>query len=116
LFQQLLRSESAPELLRVEAARRLAQFASPKQMERLVENWSNFGSREAWVKIGNFLFSRLAEQKNSELALEVARRLASEELLSPVATRVFAGFSSDSKTGERKPASVKAKVHMGDDE
>lgn len=121
-FARLLGSETAPELLRIEAARRWVKFASPEQMEKLVGAWTDFNSREGWVKIGNLLFSRLAEQDNPELALKVARGLAKDVALSPVAVRILAGFNSYEKSG-RAPASVKAKEQikqlldaMGDDE
>lgn len=104
LFVQLLKSSSAPEILRVEAARRLSQFASPSQMDDLIEEWSEYGPRESWVKIGHFLFSRLAEQKNSSLAMKVAQRLAAEDVLSPLAVKILAGWDSQ-KEPERRPAS-----------
>jgi len=123
LFAQLLQSESAPELLKVEAVRRWVKFASPNQMDKLVDSWLEFSSREGWVKIGNMLFARLAEQRNAEQALKVARRLANDEVLSPVAVRILAGFNSDGKGPDRQPAQVKAKEQikqlldsMGDDE
>lgn len=113
LFSQLLKSESAPELLRVEAARRWVEIASPAQMNDVVKSWLEFDSREGWVKIGNMLFSRLAEQKNAELALKVAQRLAADESLSPLAIRILAGITSDAETaGERQPASSKAKEQI----
>lgn len=113
LFAQLLRSEKAPELLRVEAARRWVALASPSQMQEVVESWLTFDSREGWVKIGNMLFSRLAEQKNAELALRVAQRLAADESLSPLAVKILAGITNDpDAVGERRPASNKAKEQI----
>ncbi len=110
-FSQLLASPTAPELLRVEAARRWLAVAPPSRMNEVVETWQSFESREGWVKIGNFLFTRLAEQKNAELALKVAQRLAADESLSPVAIKILAGFTLDAKrdSTERLPASSKVK-------
>ncbi len=122
LFGKLFKSETAPELLRVEAVRRWIKFASPIQMEKLVDSWLDFSSREGWVKIGNILFARLAEQKNPEMALKVARRLANDEVLSPMALKILAGFTDPRET-DRQPAAHKAKEQIkqlldsvGDDE
>ncbi len=122
LFGKLLKSETAPDLLKVEAVRRWVKFASPIQMEKLVDSWTDFSSREGWVKIGNLLFARLAEQKNPELALKVARHLANDEVLSPVAVKILAGFT-EPKAVDRQPAAVKVKEQikqllesMGDEE
>ncbi|MGE4133453.1 MAG: RDD family protein [Bdellovibrionales bacterium] len=104
LFSELLRSNSAPEPLRIEAARRWVQFATPKQMARIVKEWDEFQSREGWVKIGNILFSRLAEQNNSKLALSVAKRLAQDESLSPIAMRILSGLGNGTQEMERRPA------------
>jgi uncharacterized RDD family membrane protein YckC/tetratricopeptide (TPR) repeat protein len=112
MFKELLKSDTAPELLRVEAVRRWVQFATPAQMEGLAESWTEHSSREGWVKIGNLLFERLAEQRNAELALRVARRLASDEVLSPVAVKILAGFDATNRSGDRRPAQVKAKEQI----
>lgn len=113
LFAKLLGSSTAPEMLRVEAARRWVSMASPAKMNDVVESWLKFESREGWVKIGNFLFNRLAEQRNSELALKVAQRLAADESLSPVAVKILAGLTNDNdKEDVRRPASAKSKEQI----
>lgn len=114
MFSQLLHSSTAPELLRVEAARRWVTIATPAQMEDVIDSWLNYESREGYVKIGNLLFSRLAEQHNADLALKVAQKLAADESLSPVAVKILAGIAAPDTAGkaERRPASVKTKEQI----
>ncbi|MGE0529039.1 MAG: RDD family protein [Bdellovibrionales bacterium] len=103
LFAKVIASTSAPDLLKVESARRWIQFATPRQMERLVELWRDLESKEAWVKTGNLLFARLAEQNNSKLALIVARHLLTRESLSPRALETLTALV-ETRSMERKPA------------
>ncbi len=110
LFAKLMGSEQAPDLLRIEAARRWVSFAPRAQMERVVESWMKFKPREAWVKIGNFLFERLAETKNSELAIKVATQLAEDESLSPLAAKFLASLSEGERETVRRPAQAKEPV------
>jgi len=104
LFSQLILSPDAPELLKVEAARRWALFADRKQVLELFDQWRDIPSREAWVKTGNILFRRFAELGNHELALKVARHLMTNEALSPQAMAVFSDMSDKAKASKRRPA------------
>lgn len=108
LFVQVIQAKETPDILRVEATRRLAKFASAKQMEMVVDLWSEFESRDAWVKAGNILFARLAEQNNAELALKVGRHLMNSKALSPASLNTLA-VMTEPPVNARQPAS--AKVH-----
>lgn len=83
LFSELIMSPEAPDLLKVEAARRWAQIADLAQLETMIDQWNDLASREVWVKQGNFLFKRLAELQQPKLALRVANYLVKGESLSP---------------------------------
>lgn len=109
LFARVVGSSSAPDILRIEATRRWIRFANPQQMNRMVDLWHQFDNREVWVKAGNLLLSRLAEQKNFEQALNVARNLLTWQSLSPQASAVLGGLNLESgkQTPVRKPASPK---------
>ena len=107
LFARVVDAPEAPELVRLDAIRRLAQLATPRQMDRVLRMWSSFESRESWVKAGNMLFSQLAEQKNADLALKVARHLTSHESLSPKSKSILLSMATTAGSEERKPASVK---------
>lgn len=107
LFSQLILSPDAPDLLKVEAARRWALFADQRQGQDLFEQWRDLPSREAWVKTGNILFKRFAELGNHELALRVAQYLVNTGSLSPHAVAVFSGMKKDSAKNKRIPASNK---------
>lgn len=105
LFSQILDDENSPEVLRIESARRLAKFATPQQMEQMVKSWFDLEPREAWVKTGNILFKRLAEQNNLKLALKVGQNLMNAQALSPQALEQLSSLV-DSSVGPRAPASV----------
>jgi hypothetical protein len=105
LFAKVIEDAQAPDALRVEATRRLAQFATPKQMENVVGLWARFDSKEAWVRAGNLLFNRLVEQRNSRLALKVAHHLMNWQSLSPKGMTLLASLT-DSSINRRMPASV----------
>src|SRR5690606_23262067 len=68
IFAKVIGEESTADILRIEAARRWLQFANQAHLNRLVLLWSDLKSREAWVKTGNILFTRLVEQNHGELA------------------------------------------------
>jgi uncharacterized RDD family membrane protein YckC len=108
LFSQLIMSPEAPELLKVEAARRWAQFADMPQLEDMIEQWRDLSSREVWVKEGNILFKRLAELHQPKLALKVANYLVQGESLSPQAIAAL-GSMVDAPQTVRTPASAKGK-------
>jgi hypothetical protein len=108
LFSQLIMSPEAPELLKVEAARRWAQFADLPQLEDMIEQWRDLSSREVWVKEGNILFKRLAELHQAKLALKVANYLVQGESLSPQAIAALGSMVDASQTA-RTPASAKGK-------
>lgn len=109
LFSQLILSPDAPELLKVEAARRWAQFADRKQTEELFQQWRDIPSKEAWVKTGNFLFKRYTEMGDHKLALKVARYLMNDQALAPQALAALANMQESKDTGKRAPASIKRK-------
>jgi hypothetical protein len=111
LYSKVIAAGSTPELLRVEATRRLLQFASPRQLENVVQQWTEFESKEAWVKAGNFLFNRLAEQKNPEMALRVARHLMNSRSLSPKGMSALTAMVENGPGGavDRKPANIKVR-------
>lgn len=109
LFSQLLFSSDAPEILKVEAARRWASFANREQIEDLFEQWRVMDSKETWVKTGNFIFRRMTETGNNDLALKVARYLLNSESLSPQALAVLTGMVDEKTKAERMPASVKVR-------
>jgi len=107
LYAEVINSNSAPEMLRVEAVRRLAQFASRQQLAAVVEMWRGFESKESWVKTGNVLFTRFAEKKDRDWAMRVARSLMNSESLSPQAVARLTDFSREPKAA-RQPASTKS--------
>jgi hypothetical protein len=82
LFMKVVNSPDSPELLRVEAARRVMKFATPGQMKQLVARWNGLESREAWVRMGKMLLHHLGEQR-SELATAVSRELLSAQAMAP---------------------------------
>lgn len=108
LFSRLLLSPDTPDILKVESARRWAQFADQAQLQDLFEQWRVLDSKETWVKTGNILFQRLAELKDQRLALKVARHLIKSEALSPQAMATLSRMVEDPKVGPqlRSPANV----------
>lgn len=112
LFTKLIRDENTPEPLRIEAARRFLQFANVHQVDAMVETWRGFESRESWVKLGNILFARLAETKNSDLALKVARHLMNGEALSPRGLGALQAMIDVGGSAERRPASAKVREQV----
>jgi uncharacterized RDD family membrane protein YckC len=109
LFSQLLFSSEAPEILKIEAARRWASFANREQIEDLFEQWRVIDSKETWVKSGNFIFRRMTETGNHDLALKVARYLLNSESLSPQALAVLTGMVEQKSKPGRMPAAVKVR-------
>lgn len=105
LYSQLIMSPEAPELLKIEAARRWAQVANVKQLEEMIAQWKDLSSREVWVKEGHILFERLTEMKQPQLALQVANDLVQGESLSPQATAMVANLV-DTSVSSRAPASM----------
>ena len=108
LFARVIASKSTPDLLRVEAIRRWSQFATRDQMKHLLSLWHELPTKEAWVKSGNMILSRLVEQKNSTAALKVARNLMSGQSLSPASVKVLGGIAEPAAS-ERRPASIQVK-------
>lgn len=104
LFSQLIMSPEAPELLKVEAARRWSQIADLAQLEDMIEQWNDLASRELWVKEGNILFKRLAEINQPKLALKVANYLVKGESLSPQSVASL-GALAEAPEVSRSPAS-----------
>lgn len=111
LYSEVITSNSTPELLRVEALRRVSQFATRQELTSLVEMWRGFESKEAWIKGGNLLFTRLVEKKDNENAMHVARHLMNSEALSPNSVAQLTGIMQNSPS-ERKPASVRPQEEM----
>lgn len=107
LYKQLIMSPEAPDLLKIEAARRWAQFAEGKQIQDLFEQWRDLSSREAWVKTGNILFKRVADLGQHEMAVRVAQYLAKAGSLSPQGMQTYMALSTDVQNVNRLPASVK---------
>lgn len=107
LFSQLMFAPDAPDILKVEAARRWSKFANRAQSEDLFEQWRVIESKEAWVKTGNFLFRRMTEAGHHDLALRVARYLLNSESLSPQALVALSSIVEKEAEPERKPANVK---------
>jgi uncharacterized RDD family membrane protein YckC len=114
LFSEILLSPDSPDLLKIEAARRLAQFADRPQIEELFDYWRALESKEAWVKTGNILFKRLAELQYDRLALKVARSLMNGEAMSPQAFAVLSDMIDSPPENIRQPASVKNKDNLKD--
>lgn len=104
LYAQVIASPSTPDLLRVESIRRLSQFADHAQMAKLVDMWSDFDSREAWIKAGNFLLAHSMKRHDPETAMRVARHLMTQEALSP--TSITALEEMDKDHSLRKPAAA----------
>jgi len=111
LFADVVNSNTTPELLRVEALRRVAQFATTPQLHALVESWRGFESKDSWIKGGNLLFARLMEKKDRDSALRVARYLMNAEGLSPNSVAQLTGLMTNEK-GDRMPASVRPKENI----
>ncbi len=109
LFTEVIANEETPDILRVEATRRLVRFATTAQMEKAVEVWRDFDSREAWVQAGNILFARLVEQSNEALALRVGRYLSRAQALSPEASEIMNAMADIIEDGGRMPASANSK-------
>jgi hypothetical protein len=109
LFADVINSNSAPELLRVEALRRVALFANQTQMSRLVDMWKTFESKESWIKSGNLLLTRLLEKDDKENAVRVARDLMNSESLSPASLAQLNDMNRDFNA-MRQPASARSKV------
>lgn len=109
LFSQLMFAPDAPDILKIEAARRWSKFANRAQIEDLFEQWRVIESKEAWVKSGNFLFKRMTEAGHHDLALRVARYLLNSESMSPQALVALSGIVEEKSGSGRKPASVKLK-------
>lgn len=109
LFSSLILSPEAPDLLKVEAARRWSKSVDRKQIADLAEQWRDMPSREAWVKTGNILVKRAGEMGNSELAQKIARYLLNSDSLSPQAVAVLAGLppAKAGKAPDRQPAESK---------
>jgi uncharacterized RDD family membrane protein YckC len=83
LFADLMDSDSASDLLRVEALRRALAFADHQQLAVVAKLWQRIENKEAWNRAGNMLFERLKEKGESDQALRVARELLNAEALSP---------------------------------
>lgn len=112
LYSQLVLSSEAPDLLKIEAARRWAQLADRRAIGDVFEQWRDLPSKEVWIKTGNLLFKRLAELESHELALKVARYLLNSESLSPQALAVLSDMADHSTQAERRPANVKVKEQV----
>lgn len=111
LYAKVIQMESTPDLLRIEAARRWMQFASASQLEHLTELWTQFQSKETWMKTGNLLFNRLAESRHSDLSLRVARHLMNSGALSPKGMAQLSAMVEKAPS-ERKPASLKVREQV----
>ncbi|MGZ3721981.1 MAG: RDD family protein [Bdellovibrionales bacterium] len=111
LFTDVITSNSTPELLRIEAVRRVSQFASRQQMAHVVDMWKTFESKDSWIKSGNLLFTRLTQKKDKENAMRVARDLMNAESLSPAALAQLTDMAHAPEQ-DRKPASVHAKEEI----
>jgi uncharacterized RDD family membrane protein YckC len=109
LLSSLLEYPATPDILKIEAVRRLSMFASSRQIEGAVEAWTSFESKEAWVKAGNFLFNQLVEQRNSDMAIEVARHLMQVRSLSPRGMTLLSSMM-EKGPANRQPASQKDPV------
>lgn len=107
LYTRIIASDSAPEILKIESVRRLAEFATPNQMDGLIARWQELTSRETWVKSGNILLNGLIRNNKNDVALRVAHGLMSNESLSPRALSFLAGLERVSET--RRPASQESK-------
>lgn len=113
LYAEVINSNSTPEVLRVEAVRRLAQFASRQQLASVVEMWRGFESKESWIKAGNLLLTRFSEKKDRDWMMRMARHLMTSEALSPKAVAILTDISHEPQ--QRKPASAappKEDIHM----
>ncbi len=105
LFSQIIMSPDAPDILKVEAARRWSQIADLAQLEDMIAQWKDLSSREVWVKEGNILFKRLADIRQSKLALKVANYLVKGESLSPQSIAAL-GSLVEEPAPSRVPAST----------
>lgn len=111
LYADVISSNSTPELLRIEAVRRLSQFANREQMKHIVDVWKTFESKESWIKSGNQLFTALVERKDQTNAMRVARDLMNAEALSPMALAQLTNMARSPDVG-RKPASTRVKEEL----
>ena len=110
LFTKVLASEGSPDLLRVEATRRLTEIASPRQMRALIDSWGDVEARETWVHVGNVIFERLAANGDVELALGVADSLRQDRALSPNGARTLQAMREvPADLRVRAPASARHK-------
>ncbi len=105
LYEEVLTSKTAAEMLKVEAVRRAAQFASSEQLANLHEFWQRLESRETWVKAGNILFSHLAKQSNPAIALNVARELMGAGAMAPQLVTTVDSLNYFAPPPQRLPAS-----------
>jgi hypothetical protein len=104
LFSEILQDSDVSEVLQIEAMRRITQVANSTQVAQVIKTWKEFDSKEVWIKTGNFLARRLAEEAQGELALEVASRLEQAKALSPEVTLELARLEPKAKAS-RLPAS-----------
>jgi hypothetical protein len=119
LFQDILDSKDAPDMLKVETIRRVAEIASTRQLSLVHEVWQRLESHEAWVRAGNILMSRFVKDrksaKASALALSTAKDLMSSGALAPRWFSVVNDLSGSS-INSRLPASVDDKDSDEDEE
>lgn len=112
LYFRIAASESAPELIRVEAVRRLANSVTPAQAQDLIEIWNGFESKESWVKAGNFLFDRFALQRKQDSAYQVARPLMNFGSLSPKGMQLLSAMVEKPDRELRQPASAGRSIQL----
>lgn len=110
-FQDVLDSQTAPEMLKVEVIRRVAQFADGQQLSSIHDIWQRLEGQEAWAKAGNILLKQYIKKKNSVAALGMAKDLMSSGALAPqLYTQIQSlNDSSHGPVGIRMPASESRK-------
>lgn len=105
LYRALVEGDDTPDLLRVEASRRLLAHATLKQAADLKMAWNKLDSRVAWAKIGNLLAAHFAKLGEGVLARDIAATLADQ--LAPAAALAIATLNEPDL--KRRPASAEAR-------
>jgi hypothetical protein len=107
LFSSLVLSPEAPDLLKIEAARRGLRWRTRKRLADVFELWRDMPSKEAWVKTGNILMRRATELGQTEMARRVAKHLLNSNSLSPESYAAMAALPRRKRPTECRPLNVR---------
>ncbi len=110
LFEEVISSATAPDILRIEALRRVSEFADHRQTAALFDDWQTMESKEAWVKSGNILFARMVEKNDEKWAMRIAEQLIGADALSQQGQAILAQLMQQEGSPKlRSPASKEEK-------